>query len=155
MATCRLSLVVVSGGYSSVQCSSFYCGGFSCCRAWARGEWASIVAAYGLCGFTLWALECWLSKLWFSCSTACGIFPDQGLNRCPLHCKMDSYPLDHQESPRFTHGKKVVCSCSFRNLGQWSPQHKHFPKLLVMFACLLSFNFLFIVCYSQDDQNLS
>ena len=30
---------------------------------------------------------------------ACGIFPNQGLNLCPLHCKADSLPLDHQRSP--------------------------------------------------------
>ena len=24
------------------------------------------------------------------CSAACGIFPDQELNQCPLHCKEDS-----------------------------------------------------------------
>ena len=26
-------------------------------------------------------------------------FPSQGLNLCPLPCKVDSYPLDHQGSP--------------------------------------------------------
>ena len=26
----------------------------------------------------------------FSCPAACGIFPDQGSNQCPLHCKADS-----------------------------------------------------------------
>ena len=25
-----------------------------------------------------------------NCSTVCGIFPDQGLNQCPLHCKADA-----------------------------------------------------------------
>ena len=30
---------------------------------------------------------------------ACGIFPDQGLNLCPLHWQADSYPLRHQGSP--------------------------------------------------------
>ena len=25
-----------------------------------------------------------------SCPAACGIFPDQGLNQCPLHCKANS-----------------------------------------------------------------
>ena len=34
-----------------------------------------------------------------SCSTACGIFPDQGLNLCPLHWQADSQPLSHQGSP--------------------------------------------------------
>ena len=35
-----------------------------------------------------------------SCSTACGIFLDQGLNLCPLHWQVDSYPLGHLGSPR-------------------------------------------------------
>ena len=34
-----------------------------------------------------------------SCSVACGIFPDQGLNPCPLHWQVDSQPLRHQGSP--------------------------------------------------------
>ena len=35
-----------------------------------------------------------------SCSAACGIFPDQGSNPCPLHWQADSQPLRHQGSPR-------------------------------------------------------
>ena len=35
-----------------------------------------------------------------SCSTACGIFPDQGSNPCPLHWQADSQPLPHQGSPQ-------------------------------------------------------
>ena len=34
-----------------------------------------------------------------SCSAACGIFPDQGSNPCPLHWQADSQPLRHQGSP--------------------------------------------------------
>ena len=34
----------------------------------------------------------------FSCSTACGIFPDQLSNPCPLHWQADSYLLYHQKS---------------------------------------------------------
>ena len=34
-----------------------------------------------------------------SCSAACGIVPDQGLNLCPLHQQADSQPLHHQGSP--------------------------------------------------------
>ena len=34
-----------------------------------------------------------------SCSAACGIFPDQGWNPCPLHWQADSQPLRHQGSP--------------------------------------------------------
>ena len=49
------------------------CSGFSCCRAQALGVQASVVVAHGL-----------------SCSVACGIFPDQGSNLCPLHWQVDS-----------------------------------------------------------------
>ena len=56
-----LSLVAVSRGYSSLwradatlRCGArtSHCGGFSCCRAWALGVWASLVAVCGLssCG---------------------------------------------------------------------------------------------------------
>ena len=41
----RLSLVAASGGYSSLWCTGFSLGGFSCCRARALGAWDSVVAA--------------------------------------------------------------------------------------------------------------
>ena len=47
-----------------------HCGGFPCCGSRHAG---SVVVAHGL-----------------SCSGACGIFPDQGLNPCPLHWQADS-----------------------------------------------------------------
>ena len=34
-----------------------------------------------------------------SCSVACGIFPDQGSNPCPLHWQADSQPLCYQGLP--------------------------------------------------------
>ena len=34
-----------------------------------------------------------------SCSAACGIFPDQGSNLCPLHWQAYSQPLRHKGSP--------------------------------------------------------
>ena len=34
-----------------------------------------------------------------SCPAACGIFPDQESNLCPLHWQADSQPLDYQGSP--------------------------------------------------------
>ena len=34
-----------------------------------------------------------------SCSMACEIFLDQGLNPCPLHWQAGSHPLSHQQSP--------------------------------------------------------
>ena len=35
-----------------------------------------------------------------SCSAACEIFLDQGLNLCLPHWQVDSLPLNHQGSPR-------------------------------------------------------
>ena len=60
-----LSLVAVSGGYSSLRCAGSHCGDFSCCGAWAPGTWASVVVARGLSSCGSRALECRLS----SCGT--------------------------------------------------------------------------------------
>ena len=43
-----------------------------------------------------------------SCSAACGIFPDQGANPCPLHWQADSQPLRHQGSPWTTYFNLAV-----------------------------------------------
>ena len=59
--------------FSSCGKWASHCGGFSCCGAWAPGARASVVAASGL-----------------SCPSACGIFPDEGSNPCPLHWQTDS-----------------------------------------------------------------
>ena len=37
-----------------------------------------------------------------SCPMVCGIFPNQGLNLCPLHWQVDSHLLRHSCSPRLT-----------------------------------------------------
>ena len=44
-----------------------------------------------------------------SCTAARGIFPAQGSNPCPLHCPMDSLPLNHQESFPMKLIKVPVC----------------------------------------------
>ena len=76
------SLVAASGGHSSS-----WCAGLSLLRPlllWSTGSRCagSVVVAHGP-----------------SCSAACGNFPDQGLNPCPLHWQADSQPLHHQGSP--------------------------------------------------------
>ena len=58
----------------------------------AEHEWALGSMGFGTCGSL--ALEHGVS-----CSVACGIFPDQGLNLCLLHWQVDSLPLSHQQSP--------------------------------------------------------
>ena len=85
-----LSPVAASGGHASSWCgghSSLWCVGLS--PSWPlplRGTGSrragSVVVAHGP-----------------SCSVACGIFPDQGSNLCPLHWQADSQPLRHQGSP--------------------------------------------------------
>ena len=77
-----------------------HCSGFSCCRVWALGAWASVVVAHRLSSCGSQALEHRLGIVahGLSCSTACGIFPDQGSNPCPLHWQVDSQPLCHQGS---------------------------------------------------------
>ena len=77
VVTHGLSPVAVSGCYSLLCCMDF-----SCCRAQDLGTWASVVAV----------CRC-------SCSVACEIFPDQGLNPCRLHWQADSHPLYNQGSP--------------------------------------------------------
>ena len=77
-----LSLVVASGGHSSSLCT-----GLSLLRPlllWSTSSRCagSVVVAHGP-----------------SRSAACGIFPDQGSNPCPLHQQADSQPLRHQGSP--------------------------------------------------------
>ena len=64
VAALRLSLVTESRGYSLLPCVGFSLRWLLLLRC----AWASVVVAHGL-----------------SCSTACGIFPDQGSNPCPLH----------------------------------------------------------------------
>ena len=83
------------------------CGGFSCCRAWNPGVWASVVVARGLqsagsvvVAHKLQGADSVVVAHGLSCSTACGIFLDQGLNPCPLHWQVDSQPLHHQGSPK-------------------------------------------------------
>ena len=68
------------------------CSGFSC--SWALGSRA--------CG--LQTLRCEGSVVVvhrLSCSVACGIFPDQGLNSYLLHWQADSLSLSHQGRPTF------------------------------------------------------
>ena len=93
VAACGLSLVEVSGGYSSLRCAgatlhcsaqASHCSGSSCCKARVLGTRASVVVARGLSSCGSQALEHRL----ISCgawATACGIFPDQGPNPCSLH----------------------------------------------------------------------
>ena len=114
------SLVVASRGYSVFRCGSqaSHCSGFSCCRAQAPGTWASVVAVLGLgsCGsnLRLWSEGSVIVEHGLSCSAACGIFSDQGLNSCPLLWEADSYPPRHQGSPLLP-----FLNVQERGVGEW------------------------------------
>ena len=77
-----LSLVVASGVHSSSRCAGLTLSRPLFLRSTGSRRAGSVVVAHGP-----------------SCSTACGIFPDQGSNPCPLHWRADSQPLRHQGSP--------------------------------------------------------
>ena len=72
-----LSLVAASGEHSSSRCV-----GLSLLLPLLLRSAGSVIVAHGP-----------------SCSAACGIFPDQGSNPCPLRWQADSQPLRHQGSP--------------------------------------------------------
>ena len=76
------SLVAVSGGHSSSRCAGLSLSRPLLFRSTGSRRAGSVVVAHGP-----------------SCSAACGIFPDQGSNPCPLHWQADSQPLLHQGSP--------------------------------------------------------
>ena len=77
-----LSLVVASGGHSSSWCVGLSLSRPLLLQSTGSRRTGSVVVAHGP-----------------SCSAACGIFPDQGSNPCPLHWQADSQPLRHQGSP--------------------------------------------------------
>ena len=77
-----LSLVVASGGHSSSRCAGLSLLWPLLLRSTGSRRAGSVVVAHGP-----------------SCPAACGIFPDQGSNPCPLHWQADSQPLHHQGSP--------------------------------------------------------
>ena len=77
-----LSLVVASGGHSSSRCAGLSLSWPLLLRSMGSRRAGSVIEAHGP-----------------SCSAACGIFPDQGSNPCPLHWQADSQPLRHQGSP--------------------------------------------------------
>ena len=53
---------------------------------------------FSSCGFSASESNSIASVHRLSRSTACGIFPDQGSNLCPLHWQADPLPLRQQES---------------------------------------------------------
>ena len=80
-----LSPVVASGGHSSLRCAGLSPSRPLLLRSTGSRRAGSAIMTHGP-----------------SRSAACGIFPDQGSNPCPLHWQADSQPLRHQGSPQMT-----------------------------------------------------
>ena len=79
----ELSLVVANGGHSSSRCAGLSLSRPLLLRSTGSRRAGSVIVAHGP-----------------SRSVACGIFPDQGSNPCPVHWQADSQPLRHQGSPQ-------------------------------------------------------
>ena len=77
-----LSPVAASGGHSSLRYAGLSLLQPLLLRSTGSRRAGSVIVAHGP-----------------SWSAACGIFPDQGSNPCPLHWQADSQPLRHQGSP--------------------------------------------------------
>ena len=112
-----LSLVVASGGHSSSWCAGLSLSRPLLLRSTGSRCAGSVVVAHGP-----------------SCSAACGIFPDQGPNPCPLHWQADSQPLRHQGSP---------VMASYYHLIQIHTLHHFQGHPLAGFINLCNFNFHF------------
>ena len=84
-----LSLVAASEGHSSSRCAGLSLSRPPLLRSTGSRCAGSVIVAHGP-----------------SCSAACGIFPDQRSNPCPLHWQADSQPLRHQGSPPITFSYK-------------------------------------------------
>ena len=95
-----LSLVAASGDHSSSWCAGLWPSRPLLLRSTGSRRAGSVVVAHRP-----------------SCSVACGIFPDQGSNPCPLHWQADSQPLRYQGSPNFCF---FVAVYFLKTAGGWS-----------------------------------
>ena len=113
-----LSLVVASGDHSSSRCAGLSLSQPLLLRSTGSKRAGSVIVAHRP-----------------SCSAACGIFPDQGSNPCPLHWQADSQPLRHQGS---------LCSFVFIS---WVLLH-HFWVLCSSDLCYSFISFITFKCLS-------
>ena len=123
-----LSLVVASGGHSSSRCTGLSLSRPLLLRSTGSRRTGSVIVAHGL-----------------SCSAACGIFPDQGSNPCPLHWQADSQPLRHQGSPRLYFLEQ------FRVTEKLSGRCRDFPRYSLLPISVLHQ----IIFFIRDDPPLT
>ena len=102
------SPVAASGGHSSSRCAGLSLSRPLLLRSTGSRCAGSVVVAHGP-----------------SRPEACGIFPDQGLNPCPLHWQADPQPLRHQGSTWRKYFK--VWSLPLNTSVGISKNYRHFP----------------------------
>ena len=102
-----LSPVVASGAHSSLRCAGLSLSRPLLWQSTGSRRAGSVVVAHGP-----------------SCSAACGIFPDQGSNPCPVHWQADSQPLHHQGSPKL----KTFCTAK-ENINKMKRQPMVWEKI--------------------------
>jgi len=128
VAARRLSELWWAGAHSPVVA----CGLLIPVSSLGGGTRASVVVACGL-----------------SCSTAYGIFPDQGTSLCPWHGQVDSQPLGHQGSPArdfcgfILYSATVLISLMSSLDGIFRTPRVIIPCLQTLTALLFQFGFLF------------
>ena len=110
-----LSPVAASGGHSSLRCAGLSLSRPLLLRSTGSRRAGSVAVAHGP-----------------SCSAACGIFPDQGSNPCPLHWQADSQPLCHQGSP-------MACIFTLLTVSFWWTEVLNFNVVqFVIFSFMIS-----------------
>ena len=123
----RLSLAAASKGYSWSPCTGF--------SLWWLLLWTAGSRVHRLHWLQLAGSEVVAQGL--SSSVACGILPDQGLNRGPLNQQADSYPVYHQGSPCFV----FWCSLMFWTL-------EDIGRMLEMAELWITYSFVNFLEYS-------
>ena len=101
VATCRLSLVAVSGGYSLLPCGFLIVAASVVMEHGPQGTWASVVIVCGLGSCGSWALESRLchcgARAWLLHSM--WVLPGPGIEPMSPASVGRFLPLDHQGSP--------------------------------------------------------
>ena len=116
-----LSLVVASGGHSSSWCAGLSLSRPLLLRSTGSRRAGSVIVAHRP-----------------SCSVACGIFPDQGSNPCPLHWQADCQPLCHQGSPFSCFLRKAYITMNFPLRMTFAVSHRF---------CMVVFSLSFVSRY--------